>query len=59
MPAPGIGQKIAKQHGITFAGFCRALLHVIIFVVVPSDHWHDVATNQQQQKVIVQLQVID
>jgi hypothetical protein len=29
------------------------------FVVVPIDHWHDVATNQQQQKVIVQLQVID
>jgi hypothetical protein len=31
----------------------------IIFVVVPVDHWHDVATNQQQQKVIVPLQVID
>jgi hypothetical protein len=33
MLAPGIGQKIAKQHGITFAGFCRPLLRVIILAL--------------------------
>jgi hypothetical protein len=33
-------------------------LRAIIFVGVPANHWHDAATNRQQQKVIVQLQLI-